>query len=217
MHRLIGHAIVSADDRIADASGRIPEELHNEADWALFQAALDRAALTLIGRASHEATPNCKNRRRLIVSGCARGLEERADGLWLNPADLPLVAALYRILPDGGEVAVVGGQARVRSRRGRWLRGIPSGAGAPRAAARWAGALSGVRARSTSRLYPSGRWPRRRRGNAARPGSRRHADDLAAPGLTGRPAISSRPPSPMGSRRSPPRRRRESERRARVP
>ena len=110
MHRLIGHAIVSADDRIADASGRIPEELHNEADWALFQAALDRAALTLIGRASHEATPNRKNRRRLIVSGGVRGLEDRADGLWLNPADLPLIVALYRILPDGGEVAVVGGQ-----------------------------------------------------------------------------------------------------------
>lgn len=110
MHCLIGHAIVSADDRIADASGHIPEALHNEADWALFQAALDRAAMTLIGRASHEATPNRKRRRRLIVSGRVRGLEERDDGLWLNPADLPLVAALYRILPDGGEVAVVGGQ-----------------------------------------------------------------------------------------------------------
>jgi hypothetical protein len=110
MHRLIGHAIVSADDRIADASGHMPETLRNEADWALFQAALDRAALTLIGRASHEATPNHKERRRLIVSSTAAGLEQRADGFWLNPAELPLVAALYRILPDGGEVAVVGGR-----------------------------------------------------------------------------------------------------------
>ena len=110
MHRLIAHAIVSADDRIADASGRMPDALHNEADWALFQAALDRAAITLLGRESHEAAPNVKERRRLIVSGKARGLEERGDGLWLNPADLPLIAALYRILPEGGEVAVVGGQ-----------------------------------------------------------------------------------------------------------
>lgn len=110
MHRLIGHAIVSADDRIADSGGRHPEALHNEADWALFQAALDRAALTLIGRASHEATTNRKKRRRLIVSGSGSGLERRADGLWLNPADLTLSEALDRILPEGGEVAVVGGQ-----------------------------------------------------------------------------------------------------------
>ncbi len=110
MHRLIGHAIVSADDRIADAEGHMPEALHNESDWALFQAALDRAALTLIGRASHDAMPNRKGRRRLIVSSGARGLERRADGEWLNPADVPLAEALDRILPDGGEVAVVGGQ-----------------------------------------------------------------------------------------------------------
>lgn len=110
MHRLIGHAIVSADDRIADAEGRYPEALRNEADWALFQAALDRAALTLIGRASHEATPNARGRRRLIVSSGASGLEERPDGLWLNPAEMPLAFALARVLPQGGDVAVVGGQ-----------------------------------------------------------------------------------------------------------
>jgi hypothetical protein len=110
MHRLIGHAIVSADDRIADSGGRHPEALHNDADWALFQAALDRAALTLIGRASHEATTNRKKRRRLIVSGAASGLEQRVDGFWLNPAELTLGEALQRVLPEGGEVAVVGGQ-----------------------------------------------------------------------------------------------------------
>lgn len=110
MHHLIGHAIVSADDRIADSSGRIPDALRNERDWELFQAALDRADITLIGRASHDATPNRKRRRRLIVSRSARGLEERIDGFWLNPADMPLAIALETILPGGGEVAVVGGQ-----------------------------------------------------------------------------------------------------------
>jgi len=110
MHRLIGHAIVSADDCIADVAGRIPEALHNEKDWLLFQAALDRAALMLIGRASHEATPNEKRRRRLIVSGNAAGLECRDDGNWLNPADVALDEALNDLLPVGGEVAVVGGQ-----------------------------------------------------------------------------------------------------------
>lgn len=110
MHRLIGHAIVSADDRIADASGRYPEALRNDADWALFQAALDRAAITLIGRVSHAATPNMKRRRRLIVSSTASGLERRDDGFWLNPEHVPIGEALDRLVPDGGEVAVVGGQ-----------------------------------------------------------------------------------------------------------
>ena len=110
MHHLIGHAIVSADDCIADAAGRIPEALHNEKDWALFQAALDRSALTLIGRTSHEMVPNQQRRRRLIVSSAADGLERRVDGFWMNPAIVPLEDALKELLPDGGEVAVVGGQ-----------------------------------------------------------------------------------------------------------
>jgi hypothetical protein len=111
MYHLIGHAIVSKDDRIADSTGRIPDALRNEHDWALFQAALDRSALTLIGRASHDATPNVKGRRRLIVSGSVRGLEHRGDGLWLNPAEVSVADALATVLPGGGEVAVVGGQA----------------------------------------------------------------------------------------------------------
>jgi hypothetical protein len=110
-YRLIGHAIVSANDRIADADGRMPPELHNERDWALFQSALDRAAITLIGRASHEATPNTKRRRRLIISRESGGLEERADGFWLNPAKLLLRTALEQLVPEDGVIAVVGGQA----------------------------------------------------------------------------------------------------------
>jgi hypothetical protein len=89
----------------------MPPELRNERDWALFQSALDRAALTLIGRASHDAAPNAKRRRRLIVSRRSGGLEERADGFWLNPEKVPLQAALETLAPDGAEIAVVGGQA----------------------------------------------------------------------------------------------------------
>ena len=40
-----GHAIVSADDRIAGADGLTPPSLNNPADWARFQAALDDAVL----------------------------------------------------------------------------------------------------------------------------------------------------------------------------
>ena len=52
MHRLIGHAIVSDDDRIADAAGSFPDALRNRSDWTHFQAQLDRADLVLLGRAS---------------------------------------------------------------------------------------------------------------------------------------------------------------------
>lgn len=110
-HRLHGHAIVSADDRIADAEGRFSDALRCEADWVRFQAALDRTALSLIGRASHEAAPNVKGRLRLIVSRQVRGLVRRADGWWWNPADLSLAEALARVLPEGGDVGVPGGQA----------------------------------------------------------------------------------------------------------
>ena len=106
-----GYAIVSADDRIADAGGAMPTALHNDADWAHFQAGLDRADLVALGRASHEATPNARGRRRLVVSRTARDLEARADGWWWNPeaAAWPEVAA--SLAPPGGRVGVPGGQA----------------------------------------------------------------------------------------------------------
>lgn len=111
MHRFVAHAIVSQDDRIADPSGRFPDALRNDADWRQFQTALDRADLTLIGRASHDAAPNVKRRPRLILSRRAAGLTRDAEGWWLGPREVPLADALAQILPGGGEVAVPGGQA----------------------------------------------------------------------------------------------------------
>lgn len=110
MHRLIAHAIVSDDDRIADAEGRFPPALRNDADWTRFQAALDAADLTLLGRLSHEAAPNVRRRRRLVVTRRLRGFAEEAGALWFNPDDVPLADALGKALPSGGTVAVPGGQ-----------------------------------------------------------------------------------------------------------
>jgi hypothetical protein len=108
---IVGHAIVSADDRIADAQGRMPEALRNEADWALFQAELDRAQLIVLGRLGHEAHANVRRRPRMVVSSGARGLERRDDAWWWNPADLAWRQAVATVLPEGGMVAVPGGQA----------------------------------------------------------------------------------------------------------
>ena len=105
-----GYAIVSRDDRIADASGAMPEGLRNEADWAYFQAGLDAADWVALGRASHEAAPNPKRRRRLVVSNSARGLETRPDGVWWRPDASGFDEVAARLLPHGGRIAVPGGQ-----------------------------------------------------------------------------------------------------------
>jgi len=106
-----GYAIVSRDDRIADAAGAMPAALRNEADWTYFQAELDRADFIAIGRVSHEATPNLRRRRRLVMSRAARGLETRADAQWWNPLELAFADLMQTLAPDGGRVAVPGGQA----------------------------------------------------------------------------------------------------------
>jgi hypothetical protein len=108
--RIHGHAIVSADDRIAGPDGLTPPQLRNEADWMRFQQALDQAAVTVLGRLGHQANPNLKGRNRLVLSASARGVERRADGWWWNPAQAPLDEALHRVAPAGGIVAVPGGR-----------------------------------------------------------------------------------------------------------
>ena len=107
---LIGLAIVSVDDCIADARGAMPDGLRNEADWAHFQNELDRADLTLLGRIGHERHPNTKQRHRLIVSSAARGLELRPDGWWWDPATTSWDEVKDRLMPRGGRVAVPGGR-----------------------------------------------------------------------------------------------------------
>ncbi len=110
-HRLHGHAIISDDDCIADADGHFPERLKNDADWRHFQAALDACAFTLVGRRSHEASPNHRGRRRIVMSRSGPGLERRADGHWWNADSMALSDVLARLLPEGGDVGVPGGQA----------------------------------------------------------------------------------------------------------
>ncbi len=105
-----GHAIVSADDRIAAADGSVPAALRNETDRTRFQAALDAAAVTVLGRHGHAANPNERGRNRLVLSSAARGIERRADAWWWNPAAVAVTDALARAAPGGGVAAVVGGR-----------------------------------------------------------------------------------------------------------
>jgi len=107
--RLEGHALVSVDDRIADAAGRKPLELNHPLDWARFQGELGKAAVIVLGRKSHESDPGRSGGRRLVVSSGARGIERRADAWWWNPAEVELVEALAAVAPAGGLVAIPGG------------------------------------------------------------------------------------------------------------
>lgn len=105
-----GYAIVSDNDRIADASGRTPEALRNDADWAYFQAELNKSDVTVLGRLGHEANANPKGRLRMILSSSSSGLERRSDGWWWNPKEVPWDEAICTVLPEGGRIAVPGGR-----------------------------------------------------------------------------------------------------------
>ncbi len=109
-YRIHGHAIVSADDFIAGADGLTPPELRNEADWRRFQAALNEATVTVLGRLGHEANPNYARRRRLVLTRSVAALEKGYDCWRWNPAGATLADALHEVAPGGGIVAVPGGQ-----------------------------------------------------------------------------------------------------------
>ena len=104
-----GHAIVSADDRIADAAGEKPPSLDHPEDWRRFQAALDRAEVVVLGRRSHESSPDARGRKRLVLSRRVAALERRDDGWWWNPSAIALAQALRRVAPGGGTAAIAGG------------------------------------------------------------------------------------------------------------
>jgi hypothetical protein len=109
-YKIQGHAIVSEDDKIADAVGAMPSQLRNSADWRRFQSALDGAAIIVLGRMGHLFHPNVHRRPRLVISSSARGIEGRSDAWWWNPAQVTLPEALAASAPAGGLVAVPGGR-----------------------------------------------------------------------------------------------------------
>ncbi len=68
MRRIEGYVIVSADGMLADAKGEMPDSIRNDADQRFFQAALDRAAVIVHGRHSHEGGPRAARRKRLVLT-----------------------------------------------------------------------------------------------------------------------------------------------------
>ena len=106
-----GHAIVSVDGMIAAVDGTMPLALRNEADWRIFQAALDAAALVVLGRLGHERHPN-PGRRRLVLTRSVAALEadpgDALTQLW-NPAGMEIADVLRQLGVAEGTVAITGG------------------------------------------------------------------------------------------------------------
>jgi hypothetical protein len=107
---ITGYAIVSDDDKIADADGLTPTSLRNEKDWQLYQRAQELSNLVVFARRSHELEPNVHKSLRLVVSREAAGLDQRPDGWWWDPRRTTWEEVAAQVLPTGGVVAVGGGQ-----------------------------------------------------------------------------------------------------------
>jgi dihydrofolate reductase len=112
LRRIEGYVIVSADGMIADAKGVMPDSIRNDADQSFFQNALDRAAVVVHGRHSHEGGPHAARRKRLVLTRQTATLEPdpaRPNALLWNPLGATLDQALEAIGATEGSVAVIGG------------------------------------------------------------------------------------------------------------
>jgi len=112
LHRIEGYVIVSADGMIADAKGEMPDAIRNDADQKFFQAGLDRAAVVVHGRHSHEGGPRAARRKRLVVTRQIAALapdSSHPNSLLWNPAGATLEQAIEALGVADGTIAVIGG------------------------------------------------------------------------------------------------------------
>jgi dihydrofolate reductase len=111
-HRVEGYVIVSSDGMIADAKGEMPEALRNDADQKYFQAALDRVAVIVHGRHSHEGGPRAARRKRLVLTRQVAALAPdpaHPNSLLWNSAGATLEQAIAAVGAGDGVIAVIGG------------------------------------------------------------------------------------------------------------
>jgi len=111
-YHIEGYAIVSADGMIADANGVMPDTIRNDADQHFLQTELDRAAVVVHGRHSHEGGPRAARRKRLVVTHRTASVAPDAsqpNALLWNPAGATLEEAVAALGVEAGTIAVIGG------------------------------------------------------------------------------------------------------------
>jgi hypothetical protein len=108
-----GLAIVSDDGMLADACGIMPPALLVEADQAFLSGALDRAAILVHGRNSHEGRSQASLRRRRLIAtrsiAAIAPVPDDANTLLWNPAGMSLEHAAGQLGVKDGIVAILGG------------------------------------------------------------------------------------------------------------
>lgn len=108
--RIEGYAVVGDNDRIADAAGKMPDSLKNDAEWTFFQDGLDAADVTVLGRRSNDVTPNHRGRRRLVMTRSVSGIELNGLIVLWNPEGASLETALAAFECKVEHLAVAGGR-----------------------------------------------------------------------------------------------------------
>jgi dihydrofolate reductase len=107
-----GFAIVSADGMLADANRQIPPVLVVEADQTFFHDSLERAAVVVHGRHSHEGGPRADTRHRLVLTRSIPALAPHPTlpkALLWNPQGASLAQAWAALGAPDGMLAVIGG------------------------------------------------------------------------------------------------------------
>ncbi|HEY0852939.1 MAG TPA: dihydrofolate reductase [Bradyrhizobium sp.] len=110
--RFEGYVIVSSDGMLADAGNVMPDELKFEGDKRFFTAALDRAALIVHGRNSHEDQPNSPRRKRIVVTRKVASTApdpSNPNALFWNPAGAAFEEVCERQGVTSGTIAIIGG------------------------------------------------------------------------------------------------------------
>jgi hypothetical protein len=110
--RVEGYAIVSADGMLADRNRQMPGGLKIDADVRFFNEGLDRAAIIVHGRNSHEQQARSGCRRRLVVTHRIAAIAEHPSipNAWLwDPAGTSFAEACQAVGITNGMAAVTGG------------------------------------------------------------------------------------------------------------
>src|SRR5271163_3584528 len=111
-HRIEGYAIVSANGMIAGDDGVMPDMIRNDADQRFLQTEMDRAAVIVHGRHSHEGGSRAAKRKRIVVTRHTASVapdHSHPNAVLWNAAGATLEQAIAALGIGGGPIAVIGG------------------------------------------------------------------------------------------------------------
>jgi hypothetical protein len=109
-----GYAIVSRNGMLAGADGLMPNSLKFESDQQFLDSEMDRAALLVHGKKSHEGQDNSNKRKRLLLTRAGGAFTTTPIGpnTWLwSPEAMKFSDVCKALGIETGMVAILGGTA----------------------------------------------------------------------------------------------------------